>query len=55
MDDPLQVSKALFKDLVAMPYFKNYAAASGMVHNVSNHEDAVKDILLKCGFKAWVE
>ena len=53
MDDTLQVSKALLKDLNAMPYYKNYAATSGMVHNVAKHEDAVRDILLKHGFKEW--
>jgi len=53
MEDPSQVAKALFKEINAMPYYKNYAAASGMVHNVSKHEDAVKDILLKNGFKEW--
>jgi hypothetical protein len=29
-----------------MPYYKNYAAQSGKVHNITNHEDAVKDILI---------
>jgi hypothetical protein len=29
-----------------MPYYKNYAATSGKVHNITNHEDAVKDILI---------
>lgn len=33
-----------------MPYYKNYAAASGAVHNISKHEDAVEDILEKQNF-----
>jgi len=40
-----------FNDLKTMPYYRNYAAASGAVHNISKHEDAVKDILIKHGFK----
>lgn len=32
-----------------MPYYKNYAATSGRVHNITNHEDAVKDILISEG------
>lgn len=50
-----------------MPYYKNYAAVSGFVHNVSNHEDAVRDILIsedlsqiemkqsKKTFESWIE
>ena len=53
MDDTLKVANSLLKDLNVMPYYKNYAAASGMVHNVAKHEDAVKDNLLKHGFKEW--
>ena len=52
-DSSQQVAIALLKDLNAMPYYKNYAATSGMVHNVAKHEDAVKDILLKHGLKQW--
>jgi hypothetical protein len=32
-----------------MPYFRNFAASSGAVHNISKHEDAVKDILIQHG------
>ena len=39
----------IIDDLLAMPYYKNYAATSGAVHNISKHEDAVKDILIKRG------
>ncbi len=51
MDSHLQLSKALLNDFNSMPYYQNYAAASGAVHNISKHEDAVKDILMKHGFK----
>ena len=40
---------AVLDDLRRMPYFKNYAAASGAVHAITGHEDAVKDIFLKNG------
>lgn len=39
--------RAVLDDLRRMPYFKNYAATSGAVHNISKHEDAVKDIFIK--------
>ena len=37
--------KKVFEDIRKMPYFKNHAAASGLVHNIAKHEDAVEDIL----------
>jgi hypothetical protein len=39
--------KNVFEDFLKMPYFQNYAASSGRVHNVAKHEDAVEDILIK--------
>jgi hypothetical protein len=39
----------VFEDLLALPYYKNHAATSGAVHNISKHEDAVKDIFIKRG------
>ena len=33
-----------------MPYFRNYQAASGAVHNTSTHESAVEDVLCAFGF-----
>ena len=41
--------RAVLDDLRRMPYFKNYAAASGAVHTITGHEDAVKDIFVKNG------
>ena len=39
----------VLKDIRAMPYYKNYAAVSGAVHNIANHEKAVEDIFCKHG------
>ena len=47
------VSK-ICNDFNQMPYYKNYAAASGNVHNISDHEDAVNDVLKQNGFFAFV-
>lgn len=43
--------KSALKKMLKMPYYKNYAATSGKVHNVAKHEDAVEDILLENGFR----
>ena len=34
-----------------MPYYKNYAAVSGAVHNIANHEKAVEDVFCKYGIE----
>ena len=47
----VELAKKLFDDIKKMPYYRNYAAASGAVHNSSKHEDALKDMLIKHGFK----
>ena len=44
----------ILRDFNIMPYYKNYAAASGNVHNISEHEDAVNDVLKKNGFFEFV-
>jgi hypothetical protein len=36
--------KEILEQVLEMPYYKNYAATSGNVHNISKHEDAVEDI-----------
>ena len=41
----------VFKKILKTPYYRNYAAQSGAVHNVSKHEDAIEDCLLGCGFQ----
>lgn len=37
-------ARIIFEQILKMPYYRNYAAASGAVHNVSKHEDAVRDV-----------
>jgi len=37
-------------EMLTMPYFKNEASASGAVHNVARHEDALVLVLKKHGF-----
>ena len=44
-----KIMKAILNSIREMPYFKNYAAASGKVHNDAKHEDAVQDIFLSHG------
>lgn len=39
------------KEVLQMPYYKNFAAASGAVHNICKHEDAVLDVLERHGFR----
>jgi len=39
-----------FKGVLKMPYYKNYAASSGAVHNINKHEKAVEDQLNANGF-----
>jgi len=41
--------RQILEAVLKMPYYKNYAAASGAVHNISEHEDAVEDILINRG------
>jgi len=41
--------KKMLKEILQMPYFQNYAASSGHVHNVAKHEDAVEDVLVRHG------
>jgi len=48
---PKMSKREVLDDLRNMPYFKNYAATSGAVHNISKHEDAVKDIFIKHGLR----
>ncbi len=41
--------RKILEDIQKMPYYRNYQAVSGKVHNVANHEKAVEDILVKHG------
>ena len=42
--------REFIKEVLTMPYYKNYSAESGAVHNISKHEEAVEDLLLKHGY-----
>jgi len=41
----------ILEEMRSMPYFKNEAAASGAVHNVARHEEALSLVLERHGFK----
>lgn len=43
--------KKIIQDILKMPYYENYSAVSGAVHNIAKHEDAVQDILEKHNLK----
>ena len=53
MEHAINTVSKMCSDLKQMPYYKNYAAASGKVHNISNHEDAVKDVIIQNGFSEF--
>ena len=42
--------RKVMEGILAMPYYKNYPAASGHVHNISKHEDAFEDKLIQHGY-----
>jgi len=46
--------KQILEDILKMPYYRNYQAISGAVHNISKHEDAVKDIFVSHGLSEIV-
>lgn len=46
--------KNLMKSIQVMPYYKNYAAASGAPHNLAAHEEAVELVLHNHGFTKWI-
>jgi len=41
--------RKILLDVLRMPYFRNLQAVSGAVHNISSHEDAVRDLFLSHG------
>lgn len=43
----------VFRTILDMPYYKNYAAESGAVHNINNHECAIKDVFIKHDLKPY--
>jgi hypothetical protein len=48
-----QLMIQLLNGIKAMPYFKNYAAASGAVHNIASHEKAVEILMTDNGLTEW--
>ena len=42
---------SMFNRIKAMPYYRNYQAASGAAHNIKNHEDALEDIFTSFGLQ----
>lgn len=52
-DKNKQLMTQLLNDIKGMPYFKNYAAASGAVHNIASHEKAVEILFTKHGLSEW--
>ena len=49
-----QLMIQLLNGIKAMPYFKNYAAASGAVHNIASHEKAVEILMTDNGLTEWI-
>tara|TARA_R110002074_G_scaffold244117_2_gene415871 strand:+ start:2020 stop:2637 length:618 start_codon:yes stop_codon:yes gene_type:complete len=43
--------RKILLDVLKMPYYRNHQAISGAVHNISKHEDAVKDIFIAHSLK----
>ena len=41
----------VIEEVLGMPYFRNYQATSGNVHNAANHETAVADVFENHGYK----
>ena len=42
--------RKVLREIRKMPYYQNYAATSGAVHNIAKHEDAIEDRLVANGF-----
>ena len=45
--------KDVAKAILEMPYYKNYAASSGAVHNISKHEDALEATFVNNGYQKY--
>ena len=46
--------QTLFNAFLQMPYYKNFAAASGAVHNIAKHEEALAHVMLNHGYRQFV-
>jgi hypothetical protein len=50
MEERVKSIEKVLKEILNMPYYRNYQATSGKVHNTANHENAVEDILVANGY-----
>jgi hypothetical protein len=41
--------RKILEKILKMPYYRNHQAVSGAVHNISKHEDAVRDVFVAHG------
>jgi hypothetical protein len=53
MEQSKQLATKIFREIHGLPYYKNYAACSGAVHNIASHENAVEDVLQNNGLIKW--
>lgn len=49
MYTPINIIK-VFKQIIKLPYYKNYSAESGAFHNIAKHEDAISNVLIENNF-----
>ena len=50
---PFSPIASLFQSFLTMPYYKNAAASSGLVHAPAKHEDAIVSMMEKHGYKIY--
>lgn len=53
MEEVKNKALKIMRDIHDLPYYKNYAAASGAVHNFAQHEDAVASVFNNNGLVLW--
>ena len=53
MEEASKKMLKIMRELHELPYFKNYAAASGAVHNISKHEDIICSVLENNDLILW--
>ena len=54
MEETKNSMTKIIKEIQNLPYYKNYAAASGAVHNFAQHEDAVATVFNSNGLVQWI-
>ena len=53
MEEATKKMLKIMRELHELPYFKNYAAASGAVHNISKHEDIICSVFENNDLILW--